>query len=62
MEHISDGYLMLYCLGVVRNENELKPLEEHLLWCQQCLDRAEEIDKRLSASGNLRSRFRCPPR
>jgi hypothetical protein len=50
MEHISDADLMLYCLGVIRNENELKPLEEHLLGCQNCVDRAEEIDRQASKS------------
>lgn len=48
--HISDADLMLYCLGVIRNENELKPLEEHLLGCQHCVDRAEEIDRQASKS------------
>lgn len=43
MKHISDGDLLLYCLEVMRNEEEVKPLEEHLLGCQHCLDRAELI-------------------
>jgi hypothetical protein len=44
MEHISDGDLLLYCLGVIREESDLRPIEEHLLWCQSCLNRAEVID------------------
>jgi hypothetical protein len=43
VEHISDGDLLLHQLGMVRNEDELRPIEEHLLWCQACLDRAEAL-------------------
>src|SRR5260370_6734215 len=41
MEHISDDDLVLYSLGMMRNVESLAPLEEHLLWCHECLDRAE---------------------
>jgi hypothetical protein len=41
-EHISDHDLERYYLGMVTQEEELAPLEEHLLWCQSCVDRAEE--------------------
>jgi hypothetical protein len=40
MEHISDESLRYY-LGMINDEAELAPLEEHLLWCRECLDRAE---------------------
>lgn len=40
MKHISDDDLVLYILGMVRNERALTPIEEHLLWCSECLDRA----------------------
>ena len=45
VEHISEGDLVLYSLGLVRTEDELRPIEEHLLCCHECLDRAEEIDR-----------------
>ena len=38
-EHNSECDLLLYCLGLIRNEDEVAPIEEHLLWCQECLDR-----------------------
>ena len=40
--HISDHDLERYYLGMVTQEEELAPLEEHLLWCHLCVERAEE--------------------
>ena len=31
-----------YYLGMVTREEELARLEEHLLWCHSCVERAEE--------------------
>ena len=42
MEHISDDDLERYHLGTIVNEAELAPLEEHLLACPGCVERAEE--------------------
>ena len=42
MEHISDHDLERFHLGIVKDEAELAPLEEHLLWCPKCVERAEE--------------------
>ena len=42
MEHISDHDLERYQLGRVVGEAELAPLEEHLLACPGCVERAEE--------------------
>jgi hypothetical protein len=42
MEHITDNDLERYHLGMVRDEAELAPLEEHLLACPRCVERAEE--------------------
>ena len=42
MEHISDHDLERYHLGMVVDEAELAPLEEHLLSCPKCVERAEE--------------------
>lgn len=41
-EHISDDDLERYVLGMVKDEAELEPLEQHLLVCAECIDRAEE--------------------
>jgi hypothetical protein len=41
-DHISDHDLERYYLGMVTDEAELAPLEEHLLWCTWCVERAEE--------------------
>ena len=42
MEHISDHDLERHHLGMVVDEAELAPLEEHLLWCHSCVERAAE--------------------
>lgn len=40
-EHISDHDLERYHLGMVAGEAELAELEEHLLSCGECTDRAK---------------------
>jgi anti-sigma factor RsiW len=45
--HISDDDLERYCLGMLRDEGELALLEEHLLACGACADRAEEAQDRV---------------
>ena len=42
--HPSDDLLERYAMGVVRDEAELAPLEEHLLACPECVARAERED------------------
>lgn len=42
MNHIADHDLERYYLGMIRNEAELAPFEEHLLACAGCAERAEE--------------------
>ena len=42
MEHLSDHDLERYHLGVIRQEAELAPVEEHLLACSGCATRAAE--------------------
>jgi hypothetical protein len=49
MEHISDEDLERYYLGMVKDETELAPLEEHLLWCHGCIDRAEVSERFVDA-------------
>jgi hypothetical protein len=41
MDHISDHDLERYYLGMIKDEAELGPLEEHLLTCPNCIERAE---------------------
>jgi len=45
--HISDEDLERYCLGMVTDEAELSPLEEHLLGCHACIDRAQGTQKQI---------------
>ena len=40
-EHITDHDLERYHLGMIVEETELAPLEEHLLACSACAERAE---------------------
>jgi hypothetical protein len=42
MEHISDHDLEGYHLGMLVDEAELAPLEEYLLACPKCVERAEQ--------------------
>jgi hypothetical protein len=41
-DHIAEDYMERYLLGKVTQEEELALLEEHLLKCGQCIERAEE--------------------
>jgi predicted anti-sigma-YlaC factor YlaD len=38
-----DSDLEQYLLGYVTNESELALIEEHLLICEQCIDRAQQL-------------------
>lgn len=40
-QHVSDEILERYYLGLVTDESELGPLQEHLLACSSCVKRAE---------------------
>ena len=42
LEHISAEDLERYCLGRIKYEAELAPIEEHLLVYPVCVDRAEQ--------------------
>jgi hypothetical protein len=41
MQHVSDRDLERHYLGMITDEAELAPLEEHLLSCSACVERAE---------------------
>ena len=47
--HIDDHDLERYHLGMVKNEAELAAMEEHLLWCGTCVDRAEATARYVDA-------------
>jgi hypothetical protein len=60
MEHVSDHDLERYYLGMVPNGSpEEGAIEEHLLWCGECVARAAVSDRYVDAiraaiiSGNL---------
>jgi hypothetical protein len=42
VEHISNDDLERYLLGMVKDEAKLAQLEEHLLVCAACIERADE--------------------
>jgi len=47
--HLSQHDLERYHLGMVTEEAELAPLEEHILSCDHCARRAEEIAEYVDA-------------
>ena len=49
MEHISDDDLERYYLGMIQAEPELASVEEHLLICPECVDRAAETQAYVDA-------------
>ena len=48
-QHISDEDLERYHLGKVTDQAELAAVEEHLLACSLCVERAEEARKYVDA-------------
>jgi len=49
MNHFSDHDLERYHLGMVVDEAELSTIEEHLLHCSECIDRAESSARYVDA-------------
>ena len=47
--HINEHDLERYHLGMVKDEAELAALEEHLLWSDICLSRAEGMADHVDA-------------
>lgn len=41
--HLSQHDLERYHLGMVKDEAELAPIEEHIMSCDHCVRRAEEV-------------------
>ena len=48
--HLTTKVLEEYLLGRVV-EPELTGVEEHLLWCQECIDRAEALERFIARLG-----------
>jgi hypothetical protein len=44
-DHIWDDEMERYCLGKVKKEAELAPIEEHLLVCESCVERVEKAQR-----------------
>jgi hypothetical protein len=59
MEHISDTDLERYYLGIIPGGPEQAALEEHLLICGECVDRALETQAYVDAirAGVIRGSF-----
>jgi len=49
MKHVDDLDLERLYLGMVTDPNELEAIDEHLLWCHRCLDRAEALQDYIDA-------------
>ena len=54
--HISDDDLERYAMGTVKDEGELARLEEHLLVCGQCIERAEKNEECIES---IRAALEC---
>jgi hypothetical protein len=52
MEHISNHDLERYPLGMVVDEADLAVLEEHLLWCEYCVDRTTKSADYVATGSN----------
>ena len=49
MAHISDHDLERYYLGMITEESDLAPLEEHIIGCSACATRADETQDYVDA-------------
>jgi hypothetical protein len=48
-EHIDDHDQERYYLGMVTEDGELSRLEEHILCCARCAERAEHVQRYVDA-------------
>jgi hypothetical protein len=58
--HISDDDLERLILGTITEESELAPLEEHLLVCADCIERAEQTKAYVRTMRGALQRFSGP--
>ncbi|HEX7423428.1 MAG TPA: hypothetical protein VF311_06020 [Terriglobales bacterium] len=49
--HLSDDDLERHYLGMIADESEMAPLEEHLLACPSCVERAASTQEYVDALG-----------
>lgn len=49
LKHVQDEDLERYCLGTITEEAEIAPIEEHLMVCSECIDRAQAQDAYIRA-------------
>jgi hypothetical protein len=47
MDHLTDDELERHLLGNIPEGPELDHIEEHLLWCQGCIDRSMNTEAHL---------------
>ena len=45
VEHLTDDELERHVMGKIPEGAELERIEEHLLWCQGCIDRSVNIEE-----------------
>ena len=58
--HLSYDDLERFILGMVTDEAELEPLEQHLLLCADCIDRADETREHVGAMRTALGRLNAP--
>jgi len=57
--HAPEDQLERYALGMVSSEEELAPLEEHLLVCPECQDKLREVETFIAHFRPVASRLRA---
>lgn len=60
--HIPEHDLERFLLGMVKDESELELLEQHLLVCAECIDRADETQQYVETMKTALARLARPGR
>jgi anti-sigma factor RsiW len=60
--HLSDHDLERYYLGLIKDETELAQVEEHILCCPACVERAEAGDEYVDAMRRVLLAVDDPPK
>ena len=58
LTHISDDNLERFFLNGIRSCQEIAEIEEHLLWCDSCIDRAKATECYVKTILRALGRFR----
>ncbi len=61
-EHLSEHDMERLLLGTVTDEAELEPLEEHLLVCAECIERAEATRRYVGTMKAALAKLKGPER